>query len=155
MAMSRHLRPLERCALMARSTPAMEEGPALCWPRLGSWSQRLANRKPTSALWESHARYCFEDLAGAVHSGIPTLSVYIREAEPCDVFDAVACTSPSQSRAVVVCTGTRAQKSACSLLRRPSSISRLGSVRVNATCGWIPWMNNSRLNTRLDHGANV
>ena len=32
--------------------------------------------------------YCFEDLAGAVQSGIPTLTVYIREAEPCDVFDA-------------------------------------------------------------------
>lgn len=32
--------------------------------------------------------YCFEDLSKAVGSGIPTLTVYIREAEPCDVFDA-------------------------------------------------------------------
>jgi len=32
--------------------------------------------------------YCFEDLAGAVQNGVPTLTIYIREAEPCDLFDA-------------------------------------------------------------------
>jgi len=32
--------------------------------------------------------YCFEDLSKAVGSGVPTINVYIREAEPCDVFDA-------------------------------------------------------------------
>jgi len=32
--------------------------------------------------------YCFEDLAKAVQNGVPTINIYIREAEPCDIFDA-------------------------------------------------------------------
>ena len=32
--------------------------------------------------------YCFEDLSNAVQNGVPTINIYIREAEPCDIFDA-------------------------------------------------------------------
>ena len=42
---------------------------------------------------------CFQDLY-SVSNGVPTLNVYIREAEPCDVFDAggMHCTSPAACR---------------------------------------------------------
>jgi len=43
--------------------------------------------------------YCFQDL-WSVSNGVPTLNVYIREAEPCDIFDAggMHCTSPLACR---------------------------------------------------------
>ena len=44
--------------------------------------------------------YCFQDLYLAKNKAVPTLNVYIREAEPCDVFDAggMHCTSPVACR---------------------------------------------------------
>ena len=63
--------------------------PCLCAPSCSS-----RPRPPSHAIAD-----CFQDLY-AVSNGVPTLNVYIREAEPCDVFDAggMHCTSPVACR---------------------------------------------------------